>query len=100
MMIVVCQRGVIVVLTSGHADNTGTMLSAFEGVVIVSTKETVLPQSELVAGLQPPHASAAPKALHVIDFGFRSHYIVIFAKALATLVAFRAEQPVYTQKKI
>jgi len=97
MMIVVCQRGIIVVLVSGHADSTGTMLSAFENVVIVSTKETVLPQSEFIAGLQPPHASTAPKALHVIDLSFRSHYIVIFAKTLATLVAFRAKQSAHTK---
>lgn len=69
------------------------MFPALENVVIVSAEETVLPQSELVAGLESPHTGGAPEALHVIDLGFRSHHVVIFAKALAALVALRAEKP-------
>lgn len=91
MMIVVRQGGVVVVLASGYTGGPGAMLAAFENVVIVPAEEAVLPQSELVAGLEPPHASAASKALHVIDLGFRPHHVVVFAKALATLVALGAE---------
>jgi len=94
MVIVVRQGGVIVILASGYTSGSSAVLSALEDIVIVPTEEAVLPQSELVAGLEPPHAGAATKALHVIDLSFRSHHIVIFAKTLATLVALRAEQPV------
>jgi hypothetical protein len=59
--------------------------------VIVSTEEAVLSQSEFVAGLEPFQASAASKTLYMIDLGLRSHHVVIFAEALAALVAFRAE---------
>lgn len=91
MMIVVRQRSIVIVLASGYTGSSGAVLPAFEDVVIVSAEEAVLSQSELVAGLEPPHAGAAPKALHVIDLGLRSHHVIIFAKTLATLVAFRAE---------
>lgn len=90
-MIVVGQGGVVVVLASGYTGGTGAVLPAFEDVVIVSAEEAVLSQGELVAGLEPPHAGAASKALHVVDLGLRSHHVIILAKTLATLVAFRAE---------
>lgn len=61
--------------------------------MIVPAEEAVLPQSELVAGLEPLQAGAAPKALHMIDLRLGSHHVIVFAEALATLVAFRAEQP-------
>lgn len=92
-MIIICQGGVVVVLASGNTGGTGTVLAALENVVIVPAEQAVLPQSELVAGLEPPHAGAAPEALHVIDLGLRSHHVVVLAKALAALVALRAEQP-------
>lgn len=93
MMIVVRQGGVIVILASGYTNTSGTVLSALEDIVIESTEETVLPQSEFIASLEPPRAGATTKALHVIDLSFRSHHIVIFVKTLATLVALCAEQP-------
>lgn len=91
MVIVVRQRGVIIILASGYASGSGAVLAALENIVIVPTEEAVLPQSELVASLEPPHAGATTEALHMIDLSFRSHHIVIFAKTLATLVALRAE---------
>lgn len=91
MMIVVRQGGVVVVLASGNPGGTGAVLAALEDVVIVSTEEAVLSQGEFVAGLEPPHASAASKALHVIDLRLRSHHVIILAKTLATLVAFRTK---------
>lgn len=93
MMIVVRQGGVVVVLASGYAGGPSAVLAALENVVIVPAEEAVLPQSEFVAGLEPPHASAASETLHVVDLGLRPHHVVVLAKALATLVALRAEQP-------
>lgn len=90
-MIVVREGGVVVVLASGHTCGTGAVLPALEDVVIVSAEEAVLSQGELIAGFKPPHASAASKALHVVDLRLRSHHVIILAKTLATLVAFRAE---------
>ena len=100
MMIVVRQRGVIVILASGYANTSGAVLSALEDIVIESTEEAVLPQSEFIASLEPPRAGATTKALHVIDLSFRSHHVIIFAKTPATLVALCAEQPAtYTKKR-
>lgn len=99
MVIVVRQRGVIIILASGYTGSPGAVFSALENIVIVPTEEAVLPQRELVAGLEPPHTGATAKALHVIDLGFRPHHIVIFAKTLATLVALRAEQPATRERE-
>ena len=100
MMIVVRQGGVIVILASGNTNTSGAVLSTLEDIVIESTEEAVLSQSELIASFEPPRAGTTTKALHVIDLSFRSHHIVIFAKTPATLVALCAEQSVtYTKKR-
>lgn len=92
MVVVVRQGGVVVVLAAGYTGRAGAVLAAFEDVVVVPAEEAVLPQSELVAGLEPPHAGAASEALYVIDLGLCSHHVVIFAEAPAALVALGAEQ--------
>ena len=65
--------------------------AAVDAAVVGLTEQSVVPQSELVAGDQLSRARDAPETVDVVDLAARAHHEVVLTESLQTLGAFRAE---------
>lgn len=91
VMIVIGQVCVVVVFVAGYPNRAAAEFFALQGVVIVSTEETVGPEGKLITRHKLSHACWTPKALQVINFRFRAHHEVILAERQAAFVALGAK---------